>query len=109
MSSKKTNLKQLYETLPTISTRTKDGVFKPSKVMIKNLSEKSVFEKEKNEFLKKKTKRHKTRKEEASLPNSIKELIKKYADIMANVRNSDFTKYTEYKRYCAKKKATKIK
>ena len=48
MSSKKTNWKQLYENMPSNSSKSKDSVFKPSKIDIKNYGEKGVFEKEKN-------------------------------------------------------------
>ena len=99
MSSKKTNWKQLYENMPSNSSKNKDSVFKPSKIEIKNYGDKGVFEKEKTEFLKKKKRRYKSKKEDSSLPASMKGLISKYADVMVNVGASDLTKYAEYKKY----------
>ena len=107
MSSKKSNWKQLYENMPTNSSKNKDSVFKPSKLDIKNYGEKSVFEKEKTEFLKKKTRRYKSKKEDSSLPSSMKSLISKYADVMVNVGATDLTKYKEYKKYNKSKKGKK--
>ena len=72
---------------------------KPSKIDIKNYGEKNVFEKEKTEFLKKKKRRYKAKKEDSSLPTSMKNLISKYADVMVNVGASDLSKYAEYKKY----------
>ena len=99
MSKKKDkdNWKQLYENMP--SNKNKESAFKPSKIDIKNYGEKNVFEKEKTEFLKKKKRRYKSKKEDSSLPSSMKSLISKYADVMVNVGASDLTKYTEYKKY----------
>ena len=99
MSKKKDkdNWKQLYENMP--SNKNKESAFKPSKIDIKNYGEKNVFEKEKTEFLKKKKRRYKSKKEDSSLPSSMKSLISKYADVMINVGASDLTKYTEYKKY----------
>ena len=91
------NWKQLYENMP--SNKSKDSAFKPSKIDIKNYGEKNVFEKEKTEFLKKKKRRYKSKKEDSSLPASMKGLISKYADVMVNVGASDLTKYAEYKKY----------
>ena len=102
MSSKKQNWKQLYENLP--SNKNKDSAFKPSKLDIKNYGEKNVFEKEKAEFLKKKRRRYKSKKEDSSLPTSMKNLITKYADIMVNIGASDLSKYAEYKKYNKKRK-----
>ena len=102
MSSKKQNWKQLYENLP--SNKNKDSAFKPSKLDIKNYGEKNVFEKEKAEFLKKKRRRYKSKKEDSSLPTSMKNLITKYADIMVNIGASDLSKYAEYKKYNKKPK-----
>ena len=81
------------------SNKNKDNVFKPSKIDIKNYGEKNVFEKEKTEFLKKKKRRYKAKKEDSSLPTAMKNLISKYADVMVNVGASDLTKYAEYKKY----------
>ena len=97
MSKKKENWKQLYENMT--SNKNKDSVFKPSKIDIKNYGEKNVFEKEKTEFLKKKKRRYKAKKEDSSLPTTMKNLISKYADVMVNVGASDLTKYAEYKKY----------
>ena len=97
MSKKKENWKQLYENMP--SNKNKDSAFKPSKIDIKNYGEKNVFEKEKTEFLKKKKRRYKAKKEDSSLPTSMKNLISKYADVMVNVGASDLSKYAEYKKY----------
>ena len=97
MSSKKQNWNKLYENMP--SNKNKDSVFKPSKIDIKNYGENGVLEKEKTEFLKKKRRRYKSKKEDSSLPTSMKNLIAKYADVMANVGASDLTKYAEYKKY----------
>jgi hypothetical protein len=99
MSKKKEkdNWKTLYENMP--STKDKDNVFKPTKIDIKNYGEKGVFEKQKQEFLKKKKRRYKSKKEDSSLPNAMKTLIKNYGDVMANVGASDLAKYTEYKKY----------
>ena len=102
MSSKKQNWKQLYENLP--SNKNKDSAFKPSKLDIKNYGEKNVFEKEKAEFIKKKRRRYKSKKEDSSLPTSMKNLITKYADIMVNIGASDLSKYAEYKKYNKKPK-----
>ena len=102
MSSKKQNWKQLYENMP--SNKNKDSAFKPSKIDIKNYGEKNVFEKEKAEFLKKKRSRYKGKKEDSSLPTSMKNLISKYADVMVNVGASDLSKYVEYKKYNKKPK-----
>ena len=99
MSKKKEkeNWNKLYENMP--SNKNKDSAFKPTKIDIKNYGEKGVFEKEKTVFLKKKKKRYKAKKEDSSLPNSMKTLISKYADVMANVGASDLAKYAEYKKY----------
>ena len=97
MSKKKENWKQLYENMP--SNKNKDSAFKPSKIDIKNYGEKSVFENEKKEFLKKKKRRYKAKKEDSSLPTAMKNLISKYADVMVNVGASDLSKYAEYKKY----------
>ena len=99
MSKKKEkeNWKQLYENMP--SNKDKDSAFKASKIDIKNFGEKSVFEKHKQEFLKKKKRRYKPKKEDSSLPSAMKTLIKNYGDIMANVGASDLEKYAEYKKY----------
>ena len=99
MSKKKDkdNWKQLFENMPT--NKNKDSAFKPSKLDIKNYGEKGVFEKEKIEFLKKKKRRYKSKKEDSSLPTSMKNLISKYADVMVNVGASDLAKYAEYKKY----------
>ena len=104
MSFKKANWKQLYENLPSNTRKNKDNIFKPTKIDIKNFSEKSTFEKEKAEFLKKKTRRYKAKKDDSSLPSSIKTLISKYADIMVNIGASDMSKYADYKKYSAKHK-----
>ena len=93
----KDNWKQLYENMPT--NKNKDSAFKPTKIDIKNYGEKGVFDKEKTEFLKKKKRRYKAKKEDSSLPNSMKTLISKYADVMVNVGASDLAKYAEYKKY----------
>jgi len=106
MSKKKDNFKQLYENMP--SNKNKDNVFKPSKIESKNYGEKNVFEKEKTEFLKKKKRRYKAKKEDSSLPSAMKNLVTKYGDIMANVGASDLAKYAEYKKY-NKKTKTKSK
>jgi hypothetical protein len=99
MSKKKEkdNWKQLYENMPT--SKNKDSAFKPTKIDIKNYGEKNVFEKEKTEFLKKKKRRYKSKKEDSALPAAMKGLISKYADIMVNVGASDLAKYAEYKKY----------
>ena len=107
MSSKKTNWKQLYENMPSNSSKSKDSVFKPSKIDIKNYGEKGVFEKEKTEFLKKKTRRYKSKKEDSSLPSSMKNLISKYADVMVNVGASHVAKYEDYKKSNKNKKGKK--
>ena len=78
------------------SIESKESAFKPSKIDIKNYGEKGVFEKEKNIFLKKKKRRYKAKKEDSSLPSSMKTLISKYADVMVNVGASDMAKYAEY-------------
>ena len=105
MSKKKENWNKLYENMP--SNKNKDSAFKPTKLETKNYSEKNVFEKEKTEFLKKKKRRYKTKKEDSALPATMKNLITKYADVMANVGVSDLEKYAEYRRY--NKKPTKGK
>ena len=99
MSKKKEkdNWSKLYENMPT--NKNKDSVFKPAKIDIKNYGEKGVFDKEKTEFLKKKKRRYKAKKEDSSLPNSMKTLMSKYADVMVNVGASDLAKYAEYKKY----------
>ena len=93
----KENWKQLYENMP--SNKEKDSAFKPTKLDIKNYGEKNVFEKQKQEFLKKKKRRYKSKKEDSSLPTAMRTLIKNYGDIMANVGASDLEKYAEYKKY----------
>ena len=105
MSAKKTNWKQLFEKMPSNSTKNKDNVFKPTKIDLKNFSEKSVYEKEKAEFLKRKTRRNKSKKEDASLPASVKALISKYGDVLINVGASDMSKYKEFKKYNKKTKS----
>ena len=97
MSKKKENWNKLYENMP--SNKNKDSAFKPTKLETKNYGEKNVFEKEKTEFLKKKKRRYKAKKEDSALPTTMKNLISKYADVMANVGASDLEKYAEYRRY----------
>ena len=63
--------------------------------------------KRKLNFWKKKKRRYKAKKEDSSLPTSMKNLITKYADVMANVGASDLEKYAEYRKY--NKKPTKGK
>ena len=104
MSAKKTNWKQLFEKMPSNSNKNKDNVFKPTKIDLKNFSEKSVYDKEKAEFLKRKTRRNKSKKEDASLPSSVKTLIAKYGDVLVNVGASDMSKYNEYRKYNKKTK-----
>ena len=50
---------------------------------------------------------NKSKKEDSALPASMKNLITKYADVMANVGASDLEKYADYRRY--NKKPTKGK
>lgn len=109
MSAKKTNWKQLFENMPTNSSKSKDSIFKPSKLSMKNFTEKTAFDKEKTEFLKKKTKRYKSKKEDSSLPASMKNLISKYGDIMANVGASDMAKYNDYTKFSKNLKPVKGK
>ena len=87
-------------------TKTKEEV-KTTKLEIKNYDDKKVFEKEKEEFLKKKTRRGKSKKEDASLPASMKKIISEYGDVMANVGASDVKKYDTYKKYNKNKKVKK--
>ena len=105
MSKKKENLSKLYENQP--SNKSKENAFKPSKLEKKNLDDKNVFEKEKTQFLKKKKRRYQTKKADSSLPSSMKNLVAKYGDVMANVGDNDVKKYNEYKKY--KKKSSKGK
>jgi len=105
MSKNKSNWNKLYENMP--SNKNKDSAFKPTKLDIKNYGEKNVFEKEKTEFLKKKKRRYKAKKEDASLPTAMKNLISKYADVMVNVGASDLEKYSEFKQYNKKLKKGK--
>lgn len=107
MSAKKTNWKSLYEKMPSNSARNKDNIFKPTKIDLKNFSEKSVYEKEKAEFLKRKTRRNKSKKEDSSLPASVKNLIAKYGDVLVNIGASDMAKYAEFKKYNKKTKGKK--
>ena len=107
MSKKKENWNKLYENMP--SNKNKDSVFKPTKLETKNYGEKNVFEKEKTEFLKKKKRRYKAKKEDSALPTTMKNLISKYADVMANVGASDLEKYAEYRRYNKKPTKGKLK
>ncbi len=87
-------------------TKTKEEV-KTNKLEIKNYDDKKVFEKEKGEFLKKKKRRGKSKKEDESLPASMKKIISEYGDVMANVGASDMQKYDTYKKYNKNKKAKK--
>ena len=102
MSKKKENWNKLFENMP--SNKNKESAFKPTKLETKNYGEKNVFEKEKTEFLKKKKRRYKAKKEDSSLPTAMKNLITKYADVMANVGASDLVKYEEFKKYNKKQK-----
>lgn len=109
MSSKKGNLKDLYENLPTNKNKTKTELYKPTKLNIKNFGDKNTFEKEKAEFLKRKTKRYKKKKEDATLPAPVKTLVEKYGDVMTNVGASDMEKYVDYKKFKKDTKTTKGK
>ena len=88
------------------NTKSKDDA-KPTKLEIKNYDDKKVFEKEKAEFLNKKKRRGKSKKENTSLPASMKNLISEYDDVMANVGASDVAKYDTFKKYNKNKKAKK--
>lgn len=103
MSNKKQNWKTLFESLPTNKNKTKDTLFKPSKLDIKT-HDKNNFDKEKNEFLSKKTKRYKAKKEDQGLPANIKNVVNKYADVLVNVHADDMKKYELYRKYSKKNK-----
>ena len=105
MSKKKENLNNLYEKMP--SNKKKDKAFKPSKLETKDLEDKNTFEKEKNQFLQKKKRRYKAKKEDSSLPSTMKNLVSKYGDVIANVGANDMEKYSKFKKY--NKKQTKGK
>ena len=88
------------------TNKTKEEV-KTTKLEIKNYDDKKVFEKEKAEFLNKKKRRGKSKKENTSLPASMKNLISEYDDVMANLGASDVAKYDTFKKYNKNKKAKK--
>ena len=89
----------LFENMPSNLNKSKDSVFKPTKLDIKNFNDKASFEKQKQEFLRRKTRRYKPKKEDANLPTGIKNLIGKYGDIMVNICAKDMMKYNMSKSF----------
>ena len=80
---------------------------KVSKLEIKNYENKKVFDSEKTEFLRRKKRRGKIKNDNTSLPSSMKNLINKYGDVMANIGDKDMSKYEVFKKYNKNKKSKK--
>ena len=89
MSSKKPNLKNLYENQASRKSRGKNA-FKESELS-------SNFDRQKEEFLKRKTRRYKAKKDDQNLPPALKNLLGKFADVLVNVSAADMEKYRFYR------------
>ena len=66
-----------------------------------------VFDSEKTEFLRRKKRRGNIKNDNTSLPSSMKNLINKYGDVMANIGDKDMSKYEVFKKYNKNKKSKK--
>ena len=103
MPKKKSNLKKIKQPQDFIK---KEGI-KVSKLEIKNYENEKVFDSEKTEFLRRKKRRGNIKNDNTSLPSSMKNLINKYGDVMANIGDKDMFKYEVFKKYNKNKKSKK--
>lgn len=112
---KQLDWKNLYCVMPSMLHKSNEEVFNTNKESMTTLLDKisyrtlepasldmniEVNEENINKFLQKKSKRQ--RKEDLSnskIPSRIKELMKQYGDVLANVGKSDIDKYKKHKIY----------
>lgn len=112
---KQLDWKNLYCVMPSMLHKSNEDVFNTNKDSMTTLLDKisyrnlepvsldmniEVTDENINKFLQKKSKRQ--REEDLSngkIPSRIKELMKKYGDVLANVSKSDIDKFKKHKKY----------